>query len=52
MNLPVNLLDIGVKPTEQNINRLFERLYETGNIDTTEENAKEQLKNAIMLLAK
>ncbi len=52
MKLPVNLSDIGIEPTEQNVNRLFERLYETGNIDTTDENALEKLKNAIMLIAK
>lgn len=52
MNLPVCLSDIGIEPDEQNINRLVERLYEIGNVDTTDENALDKLKNAIMLIAK
>lgn len=52
MNLSGCLSDIGIVPDKQNINRLVERLYETGNVDTTDENALDKLKNAIQLIAK
>lgn len=52
MKLPVSLSDMGIEPSVQNINRLVERLFETGNIDTAEETSLKKLKNAVMLIAK
>lgn len=52
MNLPVTLSDIGIETSDENIKRFVDKIYETGNIDGDDENARDKLKDAVMLICK